>query len=190
MPKIDFQPLEQSKSKIDFQPIDFQPDASSKDVGTPFSPMPDIGDLKAGLESYGNALTSGYLPQLQAGAQKITDPIFQKLTGQKVEPEEYVKSRDENIARQQQESDQGCPISWHLPRRPAKQAYAIRNAQGQDPRNRRPDFPRPSLKRTPARPAYRSGVQEIRRPYGGPRCAPLDGNQGQVKQADRRHFYG
>jgi len=78
---VDFQPLEQPQ-KIDFQPAEKQPETS-------------LGDkFQTGLENFGNTISLGYLPQLQASAS----------TGDFSGPE-YVKERDANIARMAQESE-------------------------------------------------------------------------------------
>ena len=64
--------------------------------------------LQAGLESFGQAATLGYLPQLQAGAEQLsmgaTQDVDEQLKAQgfKLPEDGYVQSRDENIRRQKQ----------------------------------------------------------------------------------------
>lgn len=53
-----------------------------------------LDSAKAGLQGFGQAASFGYLPNIQAAAQKITDPVFGLLTGKEVEPEGYVEARD------------------------------------------------------------------------------------------------
>lgn len=53
----------------------------------------------ASLENFGNALTLGYLPQLQAAAAPAVYGLMNKITGGDVQPESYVKERDANIKR-------------------------------------------------------------------------------------------
>ena len=59
---------------------------------------PDKASLSALIQSFGNAATLGYLPHLQAASEKVMFPVLNMITGQNVEPEEYVKARDRNIA--------------------------------------------------------------------------------------------
>lgn len=77
---------------------------------------PSTSQVQAGVESFGNAVTLGYAPQLQAMAEPLVDRAMNFITGQKV-PEapleqalgrgaSYVKARDENIRRMaEQEKD-------------------------------------------------------------------------------------
>lgn len=57
---------------------------------------------EAALESFGNAATLGYLPQLQAAAEPVMNRILDKITGNNVAGEDqstYLQRRDENISR-------------------------------------------------------------------------------------------
>lgn len=81
-------------------------------------------EAQAGLEHFGSGATMGYLPHLQSMSEPITDRIMNATTGKNIEPapmmqslgalpilwggdtSDYVKARDENIARMnQQEKD-------------------------------------------------------------------------------------
>lgn len=67
----------------------------------------DDRPLEAFSQGYGNMMTLGYLPQLQAKMEPITDRIFNLFTGKNVEPasweqlltnnKDYLESRDSNI---------------------------------------------------------------------------------------------
>jgi hypothetical protein len=81
----------------------FDPDAylASKTKSTP-----QYGQAQTALEHGANAISLGYLPQLQAAAQ---DPIFRLLntvTGQNIEPDPYVDARDANVTRLALEQEQ------------------------------------------------------------------------------------
>jgi len=78
------------------------------------APGEDEGDRpgQAALEAYGNTVSLGYLPQLQAKAEPITDRIYNMFSDDEndVEPapwsqlysneEDYIAARDSNINRQ------------------------------------------------------------------------------------------
>lgn len=68
------------------------------DPSKPFEPVEDqklpSRPGEAALQGFGQAGTFGYLPNIQAAAQKVTDPLFSAITGQDVEPESYVEARD------------------------------------------------------------------------------------------------
>lgn len=61
--------------------------------------------LQTALESYGKGATAGYLPQIQAAAEKVTTPLFNLFTGNDVETDDYVTARDKNIARQKKQAE-------------------------------------------------------------------------------------
>lgn len=65
-------------------------------------------NYQAGLESFGNAATMGYLPHIQAGSQPIFDALGDLLNGTNVSGEDYdyIKERDQNIDRQNSLSKQ------------------------------------------------------------------------------------
>lgn len=55
----------------------------------------------AALEGFGQGAAFGYLPQLQAAAEPVTDKLFGLLSGKSVDDERsYVERRDANIDRQ------------------------------------------------------------------------------------------
>lgn len=58
------------------------------------------------LENYGQAMTLGYLPQIQAATEPITAKIFNAVTGENVEADPYLESRDKNIARMEKQSSE------------------------------------------------------------------------------------
>lgn len=60
---------------------------------------PEYGQAQTALEHGANAMALGYLPQLQAAAQKPIFSVLNTLTGQDVEPDSYVEARDANIQR-------------------------------------------------------------------------------------------
>lgn len=74
-----------------------------------------VGPAQAFTEGVGQAGTLGYLPQLQAAAEPLTDRLFNAITGKDVEPAPleqmtggagYVQARDANIERlRQQEAE-------------------------------------------------------------------------------------
>lgn len=63
------------------------------------------GPAQAGLEHFGNAASLGYLPQLQAAAEKPMAKVLDAFTGKNVSENlpDYVDRRDENIKRMNQE---------------------------------------------------------------------------------------
>ena len=63
------------------------------------APKKEGGSAEAALQGFGQAASFGYLPNLQAAAQKVTDPLFELATGSKVEREPYIEARDEAIKR-------------------------------------------------------------------------------------------
>lgn len=66
----------------------------------------DAGAAMTALESYGDTATMGYLPQLQALAEKPIAKAMDFMTGNDVAEHmpDYVERRDENIARQNAQS--------------------------------------------------------------------------------------
>lgn len=71
-------------------------------------PAEATSPYQAGLESFGNATSLGYLPSMQAKAEPYTDQLFAAIEGKEA-PEDnstYVQRRDENIARQAEQSRQ------------------------------------------------------------------------------------
>src|SRR3954463_9327645 len=57
------------------------------------------GPAQTFLEHAGNALTFGYLPQLQAAAEPQMTRILNVATGNNVEPDTYTNARDQNVKR-------------------------------------------------------------------------------------------
>lgn len=81
----------------------FDPDkflAGGYDTEKP-SKKGSTGEEKAqtALENYGDTMTMGYLPQLQAGAEKVMTPILNVFTGNDVKSDGYIESRDKNRKR-------------------------------------------------------------------------------------------
>lgn len=66
------------------------------------APSPGVG--QTALEHFGNGASLGYLPQLQAMASKPIYSALNAITGQDVQPDSYVKERDQNIARMSAEA--------------------------------------------------------------------------------------
>lgn len=64
------------------------------------------GKAQTALEHGANAASLGYLPQMQAMAQKPIYGALNKLTGQNVEPDDYTKARDINIERLKGEQEE------------------------------------------------------------------------------------
>jgi hypothetical protein len=62
------------------------------------------GYAQTALEHGANTAALGYLPQLQAAAQPAIFKALNAITGQSVEPDSYVDSRDANIKRLQAEA--------------------------------------------------------------------------------------
>lgn len=58
-----------------------------------------LGKAQTTLEHGANALSLGYLPQMQAAAAPLIYKGLNALTGQNVEPDSYVNERDQNIKR-------------------------------------------------------------------------------------------
>lgn len=98
---------------------DFDPKAylASKAASSDFDPKAYLAEksgakpetstsdkLQTAAENFGQGLTGGYLPQIQAAIQPVSDKIFGAIIGDHPEPESYVKSRDENIRRIESES--------------------------------------------------------------------------------------
>lgn len=70
------------------------------------SPETSIGDkIKTAAENYGNAVTMGYLPQIQAATEPAMAKVYNAVTGDDVKVPDYVTRRDENIKRIEQESE-------------------------------------------------------------------------------------
>lgn len=86
---------------------DFDPDAFLS--GAYDTKKPVEKESKKGqtfLENYGDTLTMGYLPQLQAGAEKIMTPVLNAITGNDVEADGYIESRDKNRKRIEELSEE------------------------------------------------------------------------------------
>lgn len=73
-------------------------------VGGAKTETPSTSAAQTGLESYGNFMTLGYLPQLQALTEPVTNAIGNALTGANVDSGKYVDRRDQDIARQNLEN--------------------------------------------------------------------------------------
>jgi hypothetical protein len=74
---------------------------------TPPAPMDESADKKgnpilAGMQSFGNAATLGYLPNLQSATEGAMFKVGNLLTGQNIQPKGYVESRDAYGKRQEQ----------------------------------------------------------------------------------------
>ena len=82
------QPFEASKAMA--QKPAFDP---NKPFDAPIAPKSGM-DLEAGLQGFGEGVGFGYLPQLQALGQKITEPIYEAVTGVDLPDESYVEARD------------------------------------------------------------------------------------------------
>jgi len=93
---LDLEPVE--GKKLDLVPLDLEP--INKQASKP----------QAALESFGQGLLAGYLPQAQAatelGLSKIVDPVIEAISGQEMQPVDYTKSRDVNIARMAEQEKQ------------------------------------------------------------------------------------
>lgn len=79
--------------------------------------------IQAALEGFGQAASFGYLPQLQAGAEKAIDYLFGNETdealraqGFQIEEPSYTESRDQFIARNQrlQETNPGAMLAGQV----------------------------------------------------------------------------
>lgn len=68
--------------------------------------LPTGGDFQTALEHGANQVTLGYLPQLQAAAEPVTDAIGNALSSTKIQPRSYVEARDANIERLAEEEKQ------------------------------------------------------------------------------------
>lgn len=91
-------------------------DLDPKDIKVESTPPPtSLGDqAMSALEGYGQGAVAGYLPQLQAKAQPLTDRVFNAVTGSNTpnapwsqlttNGPEYVAARDANIKRMAQEA--------------------------------------------------------------------------------------
>jgi hypothetical protein len=69
-----------------------------------FAKQPARG--QAELEQFANAATMGYLPQLQALAEPAMTGGLNAITGQNIQPDSYVDSRDANVRRMQQQQEE------------------------------------------------------------------------------------
>ncbi len=88
-----------------FQPAD---DAQAKpafDPSKPFEPAQGPGVGQTVLEHAGNAMSMGYLPQLQAAAEPITNAIGNFVTGQNIEATPYLDVRDKTTKRLNAEAE-------------------------------------------------------------------------------------
>ncbi len=68
-----------------------------QEVGHLDKPQPSIG--QTALEHAGNAMSMGYLPQLQAAAEPVTNAIGNLVTGSNVEATPYLAVRDQTQKR-------------------------------------------------------------------------------------------
>ena len=57
---------------------------------------------EAALEGFGEASTFGYLPQLQAAAGKVLQPVFSAMTGKDIGPVDYEAEKAHFEGRQEQ----------------------------------------------------------------------------------------
>lgn len=74
-----------------------------------FSPKKEVNKGEAALQGFGQAGTFGYLPNIQAAVEPVTDKVFGLLTGNKVEdPRSYVERRDAASRRDKELSKSGA----------------------------------------------------------------------------------
>lgn len=75
----------------------------------------EINNVEAALQGFGQGAAFGYLPNLQAAAEPITDKIFGALTGKEVEdPRSYVQRRDAAIKRDKDLSESGAYTAGNI----------------------------------------------------------------------------
>ena len=67
--------------------------------------------VEAALQGFGNAATFGYLPELQAAAEKITTPLFNLVTGNDVQNDPYEVSKA-NYADRANKLQEENPIAY------------------------------------------------------------------------------
>ncbi len=107
MAELAFDPDAYLKAKAGAAPAvqqGFDPDAYLKEKI--YQPVPrgtPPGMAQSALEHFGNGLSFGYLPQLQAAFEPKIDDALNFVTGNHVTPDDYVKARDANVARLQEE---------------------------------------------------------------------------------------
>ena len=84
------------------------------------SAQPESRKTEAALQAFGNQAAQGYLPQLQAMAEGVTDPIFNAFKSDEekridqefnVQDETYTQRRDRNIERAKSLEEQHPAIS-------------------------------------------------------------------------------
>ena len=91
-PNKPFQPADDTAVKPPFDP--------NKEF-TPAAPASGTGMAQTALEHTGNAMSMGYLPQLQAAAEPVTNAIGNFVTGNNVEATPYLDVRDQTSKRLQ-----------------------------------------------------------------------------------------
>jgi len=66
-----------------------------------YDPKKMAGEAEAAIQGFGTTATLGYLPQIQAGLEPVTDKLFSFFTGKDAAPDErsYVQRRDAHIDR-------------------------------------------------------------------------------------------
>ena len=94
----------------------FDPDKFISEIKSNQADTEPQDGFMAALEGFGKGVTAGYLPQLQAKAQPLTDRLFKAIGLGDAEPAplsqllenspEYIKARDLNIKRQKEQSEQ------------------------------------------------------------------------------------
>jgi hypothetical protein len=62
------------------------------------------------LQSFGDAATLGYLPNLQAASEKVTFPILNALTGEDIQADDYVTAHD-SYRKRQNELQEENPVA-------------------------------------------------------------------------------
>lgn len=93
-----FDPNAYISQKSSFSPDDY--------IASKTAPPPSTADkAQASLEGFGQAATAGYLPHLQALTEPAETYLLNKITGQNVEPDNYIQAKDQNIARLQSEEE-------------------------------------------------------------------------------------
>jgi hypothetical protein len=83
-------------------------ESEARAQGIPVGPqnLPDTNEAATGVEHAANSAMLGYLPQVQAAAQKPIFGLLNKLTDQNVEPDSYVSARDANVDRLQRQAEE------------------------------------------------------------------------------------
>ncbi len=114
MADIDFEPIDfepeaaptqkgaKSVAKVDFEPIDFEPEAAAKPTSKKERSMADR--IMAAMTGFSDTATFGHIPHLQAAfGAGVVNPIAAAVTGNPdYNKETYVQLRDQNIKRRAQ----------------------------------------------------------------------------------------